>query len=89
MLMLMTAVAMAQTQPFGEDGPEYLPMECRGCGMKRHKGCQWMCARDNVCGLCDEADVLRQDVCNNNMAAVSSLSVRSCFRGARRSLHIL
>eukprot|EP00903_Cladosiphon_okamuranus_P012867 g12018.t1 len=63
-------MCMVNTQPFGEDGPEYLPMVCRGCGAKRHKGCYWMCGRDNVCGLCDKADILRNDVCNNDMAAV-------------------
>ncbi|CAM9302235.1 unnamed protein product [Ectocarpus sp. 6 AP-2014] len=63
-------MCMVHTQPNGEDGKEYLPMVCKGCGMKRHGGCQWMCVRSSVCGLCEQSDVLREFVSNNDMAAV-------------------
>lgn len=60
-----------QTQPLAEDGEEYLPIVCKGCGVKKHNGCQWMCSRSSVCGMCNEADILRRDVSDSDMAAVS------------------
>ncbi|CAN0000598.1 unnamed protein product [Pylaiella littoralis] len=63
-------ICMVHTQPNAEDGPEYLPMPCKRCGVKRHNGCAWLCTRNTVCGLCRQANILRRDVSNNSMAAV-------------------
>lgn len=61
-----------QTQANGEDGPQYMPKVCKGCGVKRHAGCKWMSGRRSVCGLCSESDKLLGEVDLNDMAAVSS-----------------